>query len=226
MGEVSIFEQLDTVSDVLAKIAVDFDADLFTGKQAQRIVCAAADVERFAVTLKTLAMRRVDQTDAWKSDGARSPQSWLANKTGTTMSDAYGTVELGEQLEQLPTVAAAARKGQLSPGKTKMIAGAASKDPDSESQLVQAARTGSITALKNECAAARQRGAGPDAMARIHERRSFRDWTDRDGAYHFEGMMTADKGGEVQESPRRVHRPGLSRRASGRHPRPLRGLRR
>ena len=132
MGEVTIFEQLDGVNDVLASIAEDFDADLYTGKQAQRIVCAAADIERFAVTLKTLAMRRVDQTDAWKRDGARSPQAWLANTTGTTMSDAYGTVELGEQLEHLPTVAAAARKGQLSPGKTKMIAGAASKDPDSE----------------------------------------------------------------------------------------------
>jgi hypothetical protein len=99
------------------------------GKQAQRIVCAAADIERFAVTLKTLPMRRVDQTNAWKQDGARSPQGWLADKTGTTMSDASGTVELGEQLEQLPEIAAAAKNGQLSPGKTRMIAGAASQNP-------------------------------------------------------------------------------------------------
>ena len=84
------------------------------------------------------------------------------------MSDAYGTVELGEQLEHLPTVAAAARKGQLSPGKARMVVGAASADPDSEGELVELARTGSVTALKTECAAARQRGAGPDAMAKIH----------------------------------------------------------
>ena len=171
MGATSIFEQLDGVNDVLAALVGEFDADLFTGRQAQRIVCAAADIERFAVTLKTLAMRRVDQTDAWKADGARSPQSWLANTTGTTMSDAYGTVELGEQLEHLPTVAAAAKQGQLSPGKTHAWSRAPpAQDPDSEGELVELARTGSVTALKSECAAARQRGAGPDAMAKIHER--------------------------------------------------------
>ncbi|HEY1739362.1 MAG TPA: DUF222 domain-containing protein, partial [Acidimicrobiia bacterium] len=194
MGATSVFEQLDGINDDLTAIVADFDADLYTGKQAQRIVCAAADLERFAVTLKTLAMRRVDQTNAWKADGARSPQGWLADKTGTTMSDASGTVELGEQLEQLPEIAAAAKKGQLSPGKTRMIAGAASQDPDSEAQLLGLARTGSMTALKNECAAARLRGAGADAAAKIHARRSFRSWTDRDGAYRFEGTLTPDKG--------------------------------
>ncbi|HEY1739195.1 MAG TPA: hypothetical protein VGI86_10815 [Acidimicrobiia bacterium] len=90
------------MGDVLASIAEDFDADLYTGEQAQRIVCVAADIERFAITLKTLAMRRVDQTDQWKRDGFRSLQAWLAGTTGTTMTDAHGTVELGAQLESLP----------------------------------------------------------------------------------------------------------------------------
>jgi hypothetical protein len=196
----TIFEQLDGVNDVLASITEDFDGDLYTGKQAQRIVCAAADLERFAVALKALAMRRVDQTDAWKADGARSPESWLANKTGTTKSDAHGTVELGAQLDDLRQVAAAVKKGQLSPGKAKMIAGAASADPDSESQLLALGKTGSMTALKSECAAARQRGAGPSAIEKIHARRSFRSWTDRDGAYRFEGTMTPDKGARFQRA--------------------------
>ncbi|HEY3832670.1 MAG TPA: DUF222 domain-containing protein, partial [Acidimicrobiia bacterium] len=200
MSGATIFEQLDGVNDVLASVTEAFDGDLFTGKQAQRIVCAAADIERFAVALKALAMRRVDQTDAWKHDGARSPESWLANKTGTTKSDAHGTVEFGAQLDDLPAVAAAVKKGQLSPGKAKMIAGAASQDPDSEAQLLALGKTGSMTALKSECAAARQRGAGPSAIEKIHARRSFRSWTDRDGAYRFEGTLTPDKGARFQRA--------------------------
>jgi hypothetical protein len=195
-----VFEQLDGINDDLAAIVADFDADLYTGRQAQRIVCAAADLERFAITLKTLAMRRVDQTNAWKHDGARSPQGWLADKTGTTMSDASGTVELGAQLEQLPEIAAAAKNGQLSPGKTRMIASAASQDPDSEAQLLAIARTGSVTALKNECAAARLRGAGPDATAKIHAERGYRSWVDRNGAFRFAGITTVDKGAGFQKT--------------------------
>ena len=49
---------------ILSTLVGDFDADLFTREAGQRIVSTAADIERFAVTLKQLAMRRVDQTDA------------------------------------------------------------------------------------------------------------------------------------------------------------------
>ena len=194
MVERSVFEQLDGVNDVLAKLAANFDADLLTGKQAARVVCAAADVERFASALKTLAMRRVDESGVWRTDGARTPAGWLADKTGASFGEAIGTVTLGEQLEQLPQVADAARRGQLSPVKTKMVADAAAKDPASESHLVGVARQGSMTALRKECAAATQRAAGPDAMAKVHARRHFRDWNDPDGAYRFEGLSTPDKG--------------------------------
>ena len=47
------------------------------------------------------------------------------------------------------------------------------------------ARQGGFGSLRKECAAARLRGAGDDAMGRIHDRRSFRDWTDPDGAYRW-----------------------------------------
>ncbi len=162
-GAVSLLEQ---VSDDLAKLAGGFDADLLSGKQAQRVVCAAADIERFAVTLKT-AMRRVDESGAWRSDGSRSAVRWLAAKTGTSMAEACGTVELGEQLESLPAVSDAARRGVLSPAQTRMVAQAASKDPASASQLVGVARRESFSALRKECAAAaaaRRRGRGPGAV--------------------------------------------------------------
>ncbi len=195
-----MFERIDRIVGELAVLSAELDADVLTGKQAQRLVCAGSDIERFGVVVKTLAMRRVDATDAWKHAGARSPQAWLANTTGTTMSDAYATVELAEQLEQLPVIAQAARQGQLSPGKARMIADAASKDPGSETGLLELARYGSVTRLQKECAAARQRGAGGDAMAQIHARRSFRDWTDPDGAYRFEGTMTPDKGARFKSA--------------------------
>src|SRR5581483_1207066 len=127
---------------------------------AQRVVCATADIERFASAIKTLAMRRVDESGVWRTDGARTPAGWLANTTGATWGEAIGTVELGEQLERLPAVADAARRGVLSPAKTRMIADAASKDPGSESHLIGVARQGTMTALRKECTAATQRAAG------------------------------------------------------------------
>ena len=58
VAETSLFEQLDRINDELAKLCAGFDAGLLTGRQAARVVCAAADIELFALTLKTLAMRR------------------------------------------------------------------------------------------------------------------------------------------------------------------------
>src|SRR5436190_382844 len=137
MGNTLLLERLDGIGDDLAKLAANFDAGLLSGRQAQRVVCAAADIERYALVLKTLAMRRVDATGAWRNDGARSPQRWLANTTGASLGEAHGTVALGEQLEALSEVSDAARRGQLSPVQTKLIAGAAAKDPASEARLVE-----------------------------------------------------------------------------------------
>ena len=115
----SLFEQLESVVGVLAKLSAEFDARLLSGQQAGRVVCAAEEIERYSLVLKTLAVRRVDESGVWRVDGSRSPQKWLANKTGTSLGEAYRTVELAEQLEELPEVSAAARRGVLSPAQTQ-----------------------------------------------------------------------------------------------------------
>ena len=200
VGELSLFEQLESVVGVLAELSGEFDARLLSGQQAGRVVCAAEEIERYSLVLKTLAVRRVDESGVWRVDGSRSPQKWLANKTGTSLGEAYRTVELAEQLEELPEVSAAARQGVLSPVQTRMIASAAVKDPASEGLLVGVARQGTMTALQSECVAAAQRGAGPGAMAKIHARRSHRDWIDAEGAFRYKGTLTPDKGARFKKT--------------------------
>ena len=120
VGETSVFERLDRMVDELAKISVEFDAGVVVGAAGGAGGVRGCGYRASAVVLKTLAMRRVDEAGEWRSDGFRSPQKWLAHKTRTSLSDAYGTVELGEQLDGLPAGVRRGTSGHVVAGEAKL----------------------------------------------------------------------------------------------------------
>jgi hypothetical protein len=169
--------------------AARFDASSLSCANAAAVVKHAAALEHMAATVKTLAAARAAEAETWKAGGFRSPEEELAQTTGTTVAGARDTLALGGRLADQPQVAAAARRGELSPTQASVIADAVAADPAAEETLVAAARQGgSVAELKNQAAQVKagviDREAQRDA---VHRRRRFRNWTDANGESFLHG---------------------------------------
>src|SRR5882757_7916429 len=105
---------------------------------ATRLVEECAEAERLLAALRVLATASLQDKALWRREGFRSAAAWMASKTGTAVGTAIRTLDMADQLGDLPVVAAAFRAGQLSEAQAREIAGAASEVPDAQEQLVEA----------------------------------------------------------------------------------------
>ena len=172
-------DRLSELAEALGRFASGFDATVYSGTDAARVVQAAGAIENMAATLKALAAVRVADTGGWRSAGDRSPAHHLARTSGTSLSVAAQALDTARRLESLPEVAAAARSGALAAAQTAAIAGAAVAAPAAAGRLMEAARSSSLGELRSVCARTRA-AAVPDAEARrrrIHATRHLRTWT-------------------------------------------------
>ncbi|HTT87289.1 MAG TPA: DUF222 domain-containing protein [Acidimicrobiales bacterium] len=71
-------------------------------------------LERSVVAGKTLLGRRASEAGTWREAGHRSPASWVAQASGTSLGEAIAVLETGERLGALPDTAAALRRGEVS----------------------------------------------------------------------------------------------------------------
>src|SRR5262245_56638343 len=70
-----------------------------------------AKIERLGNAVRLAGVSATVAGGTWEGEGDRSAASWVASTTGTSMSDAIGTVATAQQLTELPEVAAAVREG-------------------------------------------------------------------------------------------------------------------
>ena len=164
------------------------DGTTLAASEARALVGLGEQLERMGRSLKVVATARVAATGAWRGDGDRSPEEWLARSTGTTRGEAARAVETGRRLADLPQTASALGRGELSARQADAIAGAASVDPGAETRLLAAAARSSSRELEDACRRTRA-AAEPDPEAtarRIHARRSYRCWTDLEGVGHIQ----------------------------------------
>jgi len=189
---------------------------------AVELVHEGDQIERLGRAIKTLAAAKVAQSPVWQTGGARSPEDWLAEATGTSKTDAADTITTGQRLDELPATADALRAGKLSSQQAKAITDAASTDPTAEQRLLERAETGSLGELRNEARRTKAAAApDPDATRqRIHAKRSFRHWVDPDGVGHLHASGTPDT--IARMAARVAHRAGkifdIARRAGTREP--------
>lgn len=170
----------------LAATVERLDLGMVLPADAVRLVEEGALIERLGLAIKTLASARVAESGGWRGDGDRSPEEWLARKTGTTTGDAAATVSTGQLLRDLPATTGAVQRGELSGPQVREIAGAAAIDPAAEHRLLEQAAAGSLGELREACKRTRA-AADPDPDAtqrRIHARRSLRSWVDAEGVGH------------------------------------------
>src|SRR4051812_15267114 len=78
------------------------DAAVLSGPQAVVLLDWFAEVERLAAAGKALVAARAAETNQWRRDGDRSPEHWLARKSGTTVGAAREALATAERLKSLP----------------------------------------------------------------------------------------------------------------------------
>jgi hypothetical protein len=81
---------------------------------AARVFEVANDLERAVVGLKTLFAGRAADAGVWRENGHKSAASWMAETSGTGLSEVNGMLVTSERLRSLPETTEALRRGELS----------------------------------------------------------------------------------------------------------------
>jgi hypothetical protein len=210
-------EDVREIDEFFAVLVGKIDPDAVPLCEVTDLWAALDTVERRAAATKLLLARRVEAAGRWKRDGFRSAADQLAGISGTSVSAARGQLETSKKVAKLPATARALRQGKLSAAKAEAIAAAAAVAPEAEDDLLGGVEDAPLAAVKDKCL--RARGKDRDAAhARIRTARSFKEFTDTEGAWNVMARGTADAGAAF----RAQHRPIVDEmfkaaRADGRH---------
>ncbi len=194
-----MFAPVMAAVNLLRRSVASLEPRTLRGDDAARLLKLFAEAERLAAAGKALAARRVEETNAWRGGGHRSAASWLAAATGSSVGSAVGTLATARRLEDLPATAEARRHGRLSEAQAAEIAAAAATNPDAEDELLAAARTEPVAALRQHCQRVKASAADDEAARQraLHRSRRLRHWTDADGAFRLDLRTTPDAGATI-----------------------------
>jgi len=178
--------KLSQLRRAMREYASGFDPALVSAHDAATVVDEASAIEKMAATVKALAAARVAETEVWRAGGERSAAHDLARRMGASIAQAQEALGTGRRLRDLPAVAQAARRGELSMQQAALVTDAATAAPDAEKRLLETSRSGSFGALREECARTKANACDREARRRaIHEHRQLRSWVDTDGTGHL-----------------------------------------
>jgi hypothetical protein len=193
-----MFASLASVRQAVEALARDFDAGSLTPAQSVRAVRELSAIRNVVDGLVAKAAKRVADTDAHRCRGARSAEALLAHALGATSGEARAVIELATKLEALPATDRAMRAGKLSQRQARMIADAASANPDAEQRLLANAERG-LTPLRDACINARAEVEDHAERAPRQQRlRHLRTWTDDDGMVAGRFRLTPETGGQLK----------------------------
>lgn len=199
-----MLEELEDVLVRLAALAGAVEPDTLTPEDARAVLAKAAAVERAAAGLQLLLTRRALVGAPYEEEGHRSAASWLAEATRTSVPEAVRTISTAERLAELPATAEAVRRGALSPLEARTVVTAATADPSSEVDLLDAVQCLSLREFRDYARrlAASAHESDPDHRAELVRQRYFRGWTDIDGMFRFSGGVPQDQGLQMMSAVR------------------------
>jgi len=175
------------------------DPAALDGLGAMAMVEDSSEVENLAEAWTALVAARVQESGAWRNSGERTAAHWMANKTGTSVGSALGTLGAAAKLPELDATAAAIRDGKLSQEQTKEIVAAAAMNAAAEKQLLAIAVTEDLATLKDACARVKAAAVTDEneRYVRIHQKRRIRHWSDSEGAFRLDALLTPDAGAKL-----------------------------
>jgi hypothetical protein len=186
----------ETLADL--RLAVEafasrFNARLLSAVDASLALRELTLMRNMISTMEARASARVTECGTWKAAGSRSPADYIAQQTGTSVAAAVDALRVADQLDELPAVDEAVRRGALSLQQAAAVASAASAAPADQARLVADAGRLSLKELQTECAATRAAHTDPEAMRkRIHAGRAIYTWTDGEGRGHLKAQGPAE----------------------------------
>ena len=193
-----MFASLTAARSELDAIALGFDASALAGDEALRVVDELGAIRRVVDGMLAKTAKGVADTSAHAATGDRNAAAAVARSLGVGAGEVRSFMGTATKLEQLPATDAAVRTGKLSSLEARMIADAATVNPQAEQELLDAAQRG-LVPLKDACIAARARTEAPKERAqRQHAARRFRMWTDDDGMLAGKFRLTPEVGGQVK----------------------------
>ena len=186
-------ETLAEVRSAVVGLAGRFDAHALSQTTARRVLREATAIKNAAAVIESLAAARVAESCDYKREGYRSPAEKIAKETGTSVGQAIDALRTAERMEDLPALAGAARRGEVSPQQAAAIADAASVAPEEEQRLLGHATKVPLRELVEECG--RTKAAHVDAeerRRRAQRNRHARKWQDAEGVGHLRAQGPAD----------------------------------
>jgi hypothetical protein len=194
MFDAGVDSPLDDVLPLIRLVLGGVDVDGIDAQGAARLVERCAEAERLFAALRVSATATLEDKALWRREGFRSAAAWMASKTGTAVGPAIATMEMFEQLDNLPAVEAAFRAGRLSEAQAREIAAAASLAPEAEEQLLEAAGKLSLRGLQEECR--RVEAAAivdeDERYRQVHRTRRVRLWAEK-GAGRLSAVVSLDE---------------------------------
>jgi hypothetical protein len=188
-----MLEELAEQRSRAAAFAARFDPQCLTGREAAKARAEATALKNIWATVEAMAGARETECGAWRREGDRCEAGYLARKTGVSVSSATDTLKTAERLADQPGVAAAARRGELSPAQASLVSGAVAVDPDAERALLAKAKALPLKELQEACSAVRAAASDPEAIRRKIQRERFvRSWNDAEGAGHLHAQGTPE----------------------------------
>jgi Domain of unknown function (DUF222) len=191
-----MYETVVRIRGQLAELLAALDPDAISGPAAGDLWSEFDRIERLGSAGKTLLARRIAATHNRDRIGTRTAAESLARSAGTSTAAAKQALETSTRITDLPAVANALRRGELSPAQASAISGAADADPTAQHRLLDLASRVSLGGLREECARITA-AADPDPDAtnrRIHEQRRCRQYTDAEGAWNLSARGTPQDG--------------------------------
>ena len=174
---------------------MEFEPASAPGADCVAVAAACARVEKGASGLLVLAGAHAVEAGAHRADGVSDPVSWVARQGGTTGAEARQSLELARSLAAHPETKTALLCGSVSLAQAKEIARAAQDSPGEEHELLEVARHGDLTKLRDETRERRLSRTKPEElhMAQLAARR-FRHWRDGLGMVCFDGALPPETG--------------------------------
>lgn len=140
------------------------------------------------------AIAAVDESDAWKHDGARDLPHWLQMRYGISLWKAHRWVEASRAIQELPRVREALRTGAL--GLDRVVELTRFAMPRDEARLIRWARGVSCGAVRRRA----ERQAHPEVQVDrdAHDQRTLRWWwLEGERRLGLEGELPAAEGRAV-----------------------------
>ncbi|MGH9296961.1 MAG: HNH endonuclease signature motif containing protein [Acidimicrobiales bacterium] len=187
MGVVVLLATLNDHLSLIKGLVSSLEADSLPGKDAALLAGVFSSLEHACAAGKAICAGRVEEVGYATTEGHKDTASWLAGLSGDSHGAAKEVLETAGGLAELPGLLGAFSAGELSLKEASQIARAGALDPSSEKELLEVAREGSLTKLRERteavCAAARSKEEEHEREERVRKNRHFSSWRDKEGAF-------------------------------------------